>query len=313
LTAYIVRRLFATLPVMAVVALFVFFLLRLAPGDPAAIIAGEDATSEAIAAVRAKLGLDRPLVEQFVVWLWALLQGDMGVSIFSNLPVTRLMAQRVEPTVALTLSTLFVAVSLAIPIGVVAAWKARKLVDRLVMAFAVLGLAMPVFVLAYVLIYFFAVQWQLLPVQGYQPLSAGLWPFAESLILPSVALGVTYMALIARITRASMLEVLQQDYIRTANAKGLATDRVLLLHALKNASVPIVTVIGIGIALLISGVVITETVFNIPGLGRLTVDAVLKRDYPIVQGLILVFAAAKVIVNLIIDISYAFLDPRIRY
>jgi peptide/nickel transport system permease protein len=298
---------------MAVVALFVFFLLRLAPGDPAAIIAGEDATSEAIAAVRAKLGLDRPLVEQFVVWLWALLQGDMGVSIFSNLPVTRLMAQRVEPTVALTLSTLFVAVSLAIPIGVVAAWKARKLVDRLVMAFAVLGLAMPVFVLAYVLIYFFAVQWQLLPVQGYQPLSAGLWPFAESLILPSVALGVTYMALIARITRASMLEVLQQDYIRTANAKGLATDRVLLLHALKNASVPIVTVIGIGIALLISGVVITETVFNIPGLGRLTVDAVLKRDYPIVQGLILVFAAAKVVVNLIIDISYAFLDPRIRY
>jgi peptide/nickel transport system permease protein len=313
LTAYIVRRLFATLPVMAVVALFVFFLLRLAPGDPAAIIAGEDATSEAIAAVRAKLGLDRPLVEQFVVWVWALLQGDMGVSIFSNLPVTRLMAQRVEPTVALTLSTLFVAVSLAIPIGVVAAWKARKLVDRLVMAFAVLGLAMPVFVLAYVLIYFFAVQWQLLPVQGYQPLSAGLWPFAESLILPSVALGVTYMALIARITRASMLEVLQQDYIRTANAKGLATDRVLLLHALKNASVPIVTVIGIGIALLISGVVITETVFNIPGLGRLTVDAVLKRDYPIVQGLILVFAAAKVVVNLIIDISYAFLDPRIRY
>jgi peptide/nickel transport system permease protein len=313
LTAYIVRRLFATLPVMAVVALFVFFLLRLAPGDPAAIIAGEDATSEAIAAVRAKLGLDRPLVEQFVVWLWALLQGDMGVSIFSNLPVTRLMAQRVEPTVALTLSTLFVAVSLAVPIGVVAAWKARKLVDRLVMAFAVLGLAMPVFVLAYVLIYFFAVQWQLLPVQGYQPLSAGLWPFAESLILPSVALGVTYMALIARITRASMLEVLQQDYIRTANAKGLATDRVLLLHALKNASVPIVTVIGIGIALLISGVVITETVFNIPGLGRLTVDAVLKRDYPIVQGLILVFAAAKVVVNLIIDISYAFLDPRIRY
>jgi peptide/nickel transport system permease protein len=168
-------------------------------------------------------------------------------------------------------------------------------------------------VLAYVLIYFFAVQWQLLPVQGYVPIAEGLWPFAQSLILPSVALGVTYMALIARITRASMLEVLQQDYIRTANAKGLATDRVLLLHALKNASVPIVTVIGIGIALLISGVVITETVFNIPGLGRLTVDAVLKRDYPIVQGLILVFAAAKVIVNLIIDISYAFLDPRIRY
>jgi peptide/nickel transport system permease protein len=310
-TAYIVRRLFATLPVMAVVALFVFFLLRFAPGDPAAIIAGDDATSEAIAAVRAKLGLDRPVVEQFAIWLWSLLQGDLGVSIFSNLAVTRLIAQRMEPTIALALSTLFVAVALAIPIGVVAAWKARKLVDRLVMGIAVLGFAMPVFVLAYVLIYFFSVQWKLLPVQGYTPISQGFWPFVESLILPSVALGVTYMALIARITRASMLEVLQQDYIRTANAKGLATDRVL--HALKNAAVPIVTVIGIGIALLISGVVITETVFNIPGLGRLTVDAVLKRDYPIVQGLILVFAGAKVLVNLVIDISYAFLDPRIRY
>jgi peptide/nickel transport system permease protein len=237
----------------------------------------------------------------------------MGVSIFSNLPVTRLISQRLEPTVALTLSTLFVAVAMAIPIGVLAAWKVRKWVDRVVMGFAVLGFAMPVFVLAYVLIYFFAVQWQMLPVQGYQPLKEGFGPFVESLILPSLALGITYMALIARTTRASMLEVLSQDYIRTANSKGLATDRVLLLHALKNAAVPIVTVIGIGIALLISGVVITETVFNIPGLGRLTVDAVLKRDYPVVQGLILVFAGAKVLVNLIIDISYAFLDPRIRY
>src|SRR6267154_4100496 len=313
MTAYIARRVLAVLPVMAVVALFVFFLLRFAPGDPAAIIAGDDATAESIAAVRAKLGLDRPIVEQFGVWLWGLLHGDMGVSIFSNLPVTRLIAQRLEPTVALTLSTLFVAVGLAVPIGVLAAWKARKLVDRLVMGFAVLGFAMPVFVLAYILIYFFAVQWRLLPVQGYQPIGEGFWPFVESLILPSVALGVTYMALIARITRASMLEVLQQDYIRTANAKGLATNRVLLLHALKNASVPIVTVIGIGIALLISGVVITETVFNIPGLGRLTLDAVLKRDYPIVQGLIIVFAGTKVLVNLMVDISYVFLDPRIRY
>jgi peptide/nickel transport system permease protein len=312
-TAYIIRRLFAVVPVMAVVALFVFFLLRLAPGDPAAIIAGDDATTEAIAAVRAKLGLDRPVVEQFAVWLWGLAHGDLGVSIFSNLAVTRLIAQRLEPTLALTLSTLVVTLALAIPIGVVAAWKARTLIDRVVMGFAVLGFAMPGFVLGYVLIYFFAVQWQLLPVQGYSPIAEGVWPFVQSLILPSVALGVTYMALIARITRASMLEVLQQDYIRTANAKGLATDRVLLLHALKNAAVPIVTVIGIGIALLISGVVITETVFNIPGLGRLTVDAVLKRDYPIVQGLILVFAAVKVVINLLIDISYAFLDPRIRY
>jgi peptide/nickel transport system permease protein len=313
MAAYILRRLFATIPVMVVVAVFVFFLLRLAPGDPATIIAGEDATAATIAAVRSKLGLDRPVLEQFVVWVGGILRGDFGTSIFSNLPVTRLIAQRIEPTLSLMLSTLFVAVALAIPMGVIAAWKAHKLIDRLVMTFAVLGFAMPVFLVGYVLIYVFAVKFGWLPVQGYVPIREGLWPWAESLILPSVALGVTYMALIARITRASMLEVLAQDYIRTATSKGLATDRVLLLHALKNASVPIVTVIGIGIALLISGVVITETVFNIPGLGRLTVDAVLKRDYPIVQGLIIVFAAAKVLVNLIIDISYVFLDPRIRY
>lgn len=313
MTAYIVRRLLAVVPVMVTVAVFVFFLVRLAPGDPAAIIAGEDATEEAIEAVRAKLGLDRPMLEQFVIWVGRLLQGDLGMSIFSNLPVSHLIAQRLEPTVALTLSTLLVAICLAVPIGVVAAWKARKLADRVVMIFAVLGFALPGFLVAYVLIYLFAVKLNWLPVQGYRPLSEGFWPFVEGLILPSVTLGTTYMALIARITRASMLEVLSQDYIRTANSKGLATKRVLLLHALKNAGVPIVTVIGIGIALLISGVVITETVFNIPGLGRLTVDAVLKRDYPIVQGLILVFAAAKVIVNLLIDISYVFLDPRIRY
>ncbi len=313
MTAYIIRRLFATLPVMAVVTVFVFFLLRLAPGDPAAIIAGDDATAADLEAVRAKLGLNLPIYEQFGLWIWRLAQGDLGVSIFSDLPVTRLIAQRVEPTLALTLSTLFVAVALAIPVGVIAAWQARKLADRAVMVFAVLGFAIPGFLAAYILIWVFAVKLQLLPVQGYRPIAEGFWPFVEGLILPSIALGVTYMALIARITRASMLEVLSQDYIRTANSKGLATKRVLLLHALKNAAVPIVTVIGIGIALLISGVVITETVFNIPGLGRLTVDAVLKHDYPIVQGLIMVFAAAKVLVNLMIDISYAFLDPRIRY
>jgi peptide/nickel transport system permease protein len=253
------------------------------------------------------------VLEQFGLWLYGLAHGDFGVSIFSNLPVTRLIAQRIEPTLALTVSTLLVTICLAIPMGVLAAWKAHKLVDRVVMVFAVMGFALPVFLVGYVLIFIFAVKLGWLPVQGYRPIRDGFFPFVETLILPSFALGVAYMALIARITRASMLEVLSQDYIRTANSKGLTTRRVLMLHALKNASVPIVTVIGIGIALLISGVVITETVFNIPGLGRLTVDAVLKRDYPIVQGLIIVFAGAKVLVNLVIDISYAFLDPRIRY
>ena len=313
MTAYILRRLLATIPVMAVVAVFVFFLLRFAPGDPAAIIAGDDATSEQIAAVRAKLGLDRPVLEQFGLWVWGMLQGDFGTSIFSNLPVTRLIAQRVEPTLALTLSTLLVAVMLAIPLGVLAAARSRQLTDRVVMVFSVMGFAMPVFLVGYVLIYIFAMKLGWFPVQGYVPISEGVGPWAERLVLPSLALGITYMALIARTTRASMLEVLSQDYVRTANSKGLDTSRVLLLHALKNAAVPIVTVIGIGVALLISGVVITETVFNIPGLGRLTVDAVLKRDYPIVQGLIIVFAGVKVLVNLLVDISYAFLDPRIRY
>ncbi|MCW5750572.1 MAG: ABC transporter permease [Alphaproteobacteria bacterium] len=311
--AYIVRRLLATFPVMAVVAVFVFLLLRLAPGDPAALIAGDDATSADIDAIRAKLGLDLPIWEQFVLWIADILRGDLGVSIFSNLPVTVLIGQRLEPTLMLMLATLFVAVTLAIPLGVLAAWKARTAIDRIVMVFSVLGFAVPVFLAGYVLIYIFSIQLRWLPVQGYRPLAQGLWPCLQGLILPAIALGTTYMALIARITRASMLEVLAQDYIRTANAKGLATRRVLLLHALKNASVPIVTVIGIGIALLISGVVITETVFNIPGLGRLTVDAVLKRDYPIVQGLILVFAGVKVLINLMIDLSYVFLDPRIRY
>jgi peptide/nickel transport system permease protein len=298
---------------MSVVAIFVFLLLRLAPGDPAALIAGDDATSAQIENIRQKLGLNLPIWEQLVIWLGSILQGDLGVSIFSNLPVTTLIAQRLEPTLMLMIATLTVAVSLAIPAGVIAAWKARTSVDRIIMLLSVLGFAIPVFLAGYILIYIFSIQLRWLPVQGYKPLSEGLWQNARGLILPAIALGTGYVALIARITRASMLEVLSQDYIRTANAKGLYTTRVLLLHALKNASVPIVTVIGIGIALLISGVVITETVFNIPGLGRLTVDAVLKRDYPIVQGLILLFAATKVIINLMIDLSYVFLDPRIRH
>jgi peptide/nickel transport system permease protein len=313
MTAYILRRLLATIPVMIVVAVFVFFLLRLAPGDPAALIAGDYATSADIENIREKLGLSRPVLEQFALWVGRLARGDLGQSIFSNMPVTTLVAQRLEPTLMLSLATLIVAVSLAVPLGVLAAWKAKSLLDRVVMGFSVMGFAVPVFLSAYVLIWVFAIELRWLPVQGYKPLSAGLWPCIESLILPAIALGTAYMALIARITRASMLEVLSQDYIRTANSKGLATDRVLLLHALKNAAVPIVTVIGIGIAALISGVVITETVFNIPGLGRLVVDAVLKRDYPIVQGLILLFSLVYVLINLLIDISYAFLDPRIRY
>jgi peptide/nickel transport system permease protein len=312
-SGYILQRLAATIPVMVVVALFVFFLLHLTPGDPAAVIAGDDATPADIEGVRRKLGLDLPIWEQFAIYVGNLLQGDLGTSIFSNLPVTTLVMQRLEPTVTLAVATLTVAVLFAVPMGVLAAWKARSLVDRMVMGFSVLGFAVPVFLVGYLLIYVFAIQLRWLPVQGYRPLAQGVDQTLRSIALPAFALGMVYMALIARITRASMLEVLSEDYIRTAHAKGVATPGVLLRHALKNAAVPIVTVIGIGFALLISGVVITETVFNIPGLGRLTVDAILKRDYPIIQGLIILFAGVKVLVNLLIDLSYTFFDPRIRY
>ena len=311
--SYILRRLLGVIPVMVVVWVFVFSLLHLAPGDPAAIIAGDNATEENIARIRANLGLDRPLLEQFGKWTWATLQGDLGVSMFSNVPVTHLDGQRMGPTVSLAFTTLLVAVVIAITLGVLAAWKSGSLLDRAVMGLAVTGFSVPVFVVGYIMVYFIALQWRWLPVQGYTPMSEGLWPWLRHLILPSFALGLAYVALIARITRASMLEVLAEDYIRTASAKGVATLPMLLRHALKNAAVPIITVIGIGVALLISGVVITESVFNIPGIGRLVVDAISRRDYPIIQGVMIIFAAIYVLINLAIDISYSFLDPRIRY
>jgi peptide/nickel transport system permease protein len=311
--SYIVRRLIATIPVMGVVAIFVFSLLYFAPGDPAAIIAGDLATAQDIARIHHQLGLDEPFLVRFWQWAWGVLRGDLGISIFTNQPVWHLIQQRLEPTAALTVTTVIVSVGLAIPIGVLAAWRAGTWIDRAVMGFAVLGFSVPSFVLAYVLILIFSVEFDWLPVQGYTSITAGFWPFLQHLILPSAALGLIYAALIARITRASMLEVLSQDYIRTAHAKGLSSRNVLIGHALKNAAVPIVTVIGIGVALLIGGVIVTETVFAIPGIGRLTVDAILRRDYPIIQGVILLFSSAYVIVNLLVDLSYTVLDPRVRY
>jgi peptide/nickel transport system permease protein len=311
--SYIVRRLIATIPVMGVVAVFVFSLLYVAPGDPAAIIAGDLATAQDIARIHHQLGLDEPFLLRFAKWAWGVLHGDLGISISTNLPVLHLIQQRLEPTAALTVTTLIVSVSLAIPIGVLAAWRAGTWIDRVAMGFAVLGFSVPSFVLAYVLILIFAVELDWLPVQGYSSIAAGFWPFLQHLILPSAALGLIYAALIARITRASMLEVLSQDYIRTAHAKGLSSRNVLIGHALKNAAVPIATIIGIGVALLIGGVIVTETVFAIPGIGRLTVDAISRRDYPTIQGVILLFSAAYVIVNLLVDLSYTVLDPRVRY
>jgi peptide/nickel transport system permease protein len=311
--AYIARRLLSTLLVMALVGVFIFLLLHLAPGDPASIIAGDNASPAQIFKIRHQLGLDAPLVVQFARWVWQLLHGDFGVSIFSEAPVMELIRQRLPATLALTSTTIGFAAILAVGAGVLAAWRAGGLLDRVLMGFAALGFSVPVFVVGYVLIYVCAIWLRWLPVQGYVPLSGGLWPWASHLILPSIALGLAYVALIARITRASMLEVLSEDYMRTARAKGASTGSMLFHHALKNAGVPIVTVIGIGVALLISGVVITETVFNIPGLGRLTVDAITNGDYPIIQGVIVVFSGTYVLVNLAVDLVYTLIDPRIRY
>jgi peptide/nickel transport system permease protein len=311
--AYLVRRVLATIPVMAFVALFVFSLLYIAPGDPAAVIAGDQASPADVERIREGLGLDRPFLVRFSEWLFRIFQGDLGISIFTSLPVTSLIAQRIEPTVSLMTLTLIFAVTIAVPMGVMAAWKAGTWIDRSVMAFAVFGFSVPVFVVGYLLAYIFALELDWLPVQGYTPWARGFWPWLENLILPAITLGFVYIALIARITRATMLDVLQQDYVRTARSKGASQTSILFVHALKNAAVPIVTVIGIGIALLIGGAVVTESVFAIPGLGRLTVDAILRRDYPVIQGVVLMFSFVYVLINLLIDVLYTLLDPRIRY
>ena len=303
----------ATIPVMAIVALFVFSLLYIAPGDPAVVIAGDQASPEDIEKIRTGLGLDRPFVVRFGEWSWSILHFDLGTSMFTGLPVTTLIAQRLEPTLSLMVVTLILSVTIAVPMGVIAAWKAGSWIDRSLMAFAVFGFSVPVFVVGYLLAYVFALELEWFPVQGYTPLSAGFGPWLENLVLPAIALGCVYIALIARITRASMLEVLQQDYIRTARSKGMGQGGILFVHALKNAAVPIVTVIGIGVALLIGGAVVTESVFAIPGLGRLTIDAIVRRDYPVIQGIVLLFSFVYVLVNLVVDLIYTLLDPRIRY
>jgi peptide/nickel transport system permease protein len=310
---FILRRLLATIPVLGMVALFVFFMLRMTPGDPAAVLAGDNGTPQQIEEIREQLGLNRPIPTQLIIWFGKLLQGDLGESFYFKKPVTQLILFRVEPTLALATVTLIITILIAVPLGVIAAYRHGSWIDRLVMGFSVLGFSVPVFVMGYLLIYIFAVELKWFPVQGYRSISDGFWPFLHRLLLPGATLSVIYIALIARITRASMLEVLDEEYIRTARSKGVKERVVLMSHALRNAAVPIVTVIGIGIALLIGGVVVTESVYNIPGLGRLTVDAVLGRDYPTIQAVILLFSFVYVIINLVVDLIYCLLDPRIRY
>ncbi len=311
--AFLARRLLSTLPVLLIVAVLVFAILRLTPGDPAAVLAGDAASTEQIAQIRADLGLNRSIPVQFAIWFGHVLTGDLGQSFYYKTEVTTLIGQRLEPTLSLTLVTITLAVLVAVPLGVLAAWRFGGWLDRALMGFSVLGFSIPVFVLAYLLIWGVSIKLGWLPVQGYKRLSEGVGPWLQHLALPAITLSVIYIALIARVTRASVLETLGEDYIRTARAKGLPESTVLMRHALANAAVPIATVIGIGIALLIGGVVVTESVYAIPGLGRLTVDAVLARDFPTIQGVILLFSFVYVVINLLVDLSYVFFDPRIRY
>ena len=310
---YLLRRVLAAIPVMGVVALVVFLLLRLTPGDPAAILAGDNATPAQLERIRTSLGLNEPLYVQFFTWIGKLLHGDLGVSLISNVPVLKMISQRIEPSISIAVATIILSVLIAVPLGVIAAWKQGTWIDRFVMGLSVLGFSVPVFVIGYVLIQLFAIDLRWLPVQGFKSITGGLGPFLERLALPTLALSFIYVALIARMTRASMLDVLGEDYVRTARAKGIGEIAVLFRHALRNAAVPVITVIGTGFALLISGVVVTESVFNIPGIGRLTVDAVLARDYPVIQAMILLTSLLYVTINLLIDVAYTVLDPRIRY
>lgn len=310
---YALRRLLATVPVVVMVALIVFSILRLAPGDPAVIVAGDGATTEQLQQLRHHMGLDRSLGSQFAIWSWQLLHGDLGTSLISGKPVATLIAGRIEPTLALAATTLILTLLLALPLGIVAAACQGRGVDRAVMSMSVIGFSVPIFVTGYVLILVFSIHLGWFPVQGYASPSRGVWPFLSRLVLPSLALSTVYVALIARITRSSIVEVMNEDFIRTARAKGLGEFGVLVRHALGNAAVPIVTIIGVGVGLLLSGVVVTESVFNLPGLGRLVVEAVLARDYPVIQGLTMLFSFLYILINLVVDLLYTVFDPRIRY
>jgi len=309
---YFLRRLAATLPVMAVVAVVVFLLIHLSPGDPAALIAGDLATGEDIAKLRVALGLDKPLWQQFMLWLGRLATGDLGTSIFTQVPVSQLLAQRLEPTASIAALTMLLTLLVAVPLGTLAAYRAGSWVDRLVMLFAVLAFSLPVFLVGYLLVYAFAIQLPWFPVQGYSRFADGPGEWLRGLVLPCVNLALVYIALVTRMTRATVLEVLHEDYIRTARAKGLGVLPVLG-HALRNAAIPIATTIGVGIALLIGGVVVTETVFAIPGVGRLVIDSVQRHDYPVIQSVLLISAGVYVLINLLIDLSYRLFDPRIQY
>lgn len=309
----VLHRLLGMAVVMLLVVTIVFVIVRIAPGDPAAVMLGPDATVADVDSLRARLGLDQPLLAQYADFLRGLLRGDLGHSIFLNIPVLSAIGQRAEPTTLLTLMSISIAVAIALPVGVLAAWKRGSVLDQLVMTLSMSAASIPSFWFGLVLIEVFGVYFSWLPTSGYSAPGASLGFKLQHLILPAITLGVTSSALITRFTRASMLDVLGEDYVRTARSKGMGEMRVVLRHALKNALVPILTVIGTTVALLISGAVVTETVFGLPGVGNLVVSAVLRRDYPVIQGALLVIAALYVLINFAVDMLYLVVDPRVRY
>jgi len=311
-TSYLIRRVLAAIPVMAMVATAVFLLLFLTPGDPAAVILGPDAKAEQITELRGRLGLDQPVYVQLANWYMRLLRGDLGRSIFENRPVTEAIMSRAEPTLLLTTLATLVAVTLGLSMGLLAALRHGRWQDTGAMLVAIGGVSMPTFWLGLNLIFVFGVLLGWLPVAGYQPLSSGLWESLRYLILPSITLGLFQAALLARLTRSMMLETLGDDYVRTARAKGLAEHAVVLRHAFRNAAIPLLTVIGLIFAALVGGAVITEQVFNIPGVGRMLIQAVARRDYPVVQGVVMIVAGMYVLINLLVDLLYGYLDPRLR-
>jgi peptide/nickel transport system permease protein len=310
---YIAQRLLGMAAVMFIVVTVVFVIVRVTPGDPAAVMLGPDATQADIAALRERLGLDRPVVVQYVLYFGQLLRGDLGRSIFLDKPVLAALAERAEPTLFLTLFAILIAASIAVPIGILAAYRRGSAFDQVVATLAMMSASIPSFWLGLLAQQTIAVKLGLLPVAGYGPPGAGFLDRMQHLILPAMILGVVSSALILRFTRASMLDVLNDDYVRTARAKGLGEFQVVMKHAFKNALIPVITVLGLTFAMLISGAVVTENVFNLPGVGNLVVSAVLRRDYPVIQGALLVVAGLYVLINFLIDMLYLVVDPRVKY
>jgi peptide/nickel transport system permease protein len=312
LSGYIIKRLLSTLPILAVVAIVVFFIIHITPGDPASVMLGEEAGEQEKTELRKQLGLDLPIAVQFVNWLLSVLRGDLGDSYFSKESVTKAFWEHLGPTFSLALLAQIIAILIAIPIGVMAARKRGTIVDQTVMGVSLLGISLPSFLLGLFLILLFSVQLKWLPVAGYKPLAAGLWNHLRYLILPSLALGFMQAALIARMTRSSMLDILSDNYIKTARAKGLKEKVVIYKHAFRNAFIPILTVIGQTFGGLVTGAAVVETVFNIPGIGQLIITSVERRDYAVIQGTVLLITVTYVFLNLIIDLLYGIIDPRVR-